>query len=73
MRVIKEDLKQQISIRHLPDCERIQKALATVDIRISIPDAERLWDSYSDDYCASWLMLPETDAELIDMLTEEVQ
>ncbi len=53
---------------YLDDIERIHRVCAEHDAELTLPEAEQLWSDYSDMYYASWLILPESDAELWDYL-----
>lgn len=50
------------------DITRIVKVCAKHNIKITEAEAEELWSSYSDDYCAGWLGLPNDDATLFGVI-----
>ena len=50
------------------DCNRISRALADKGYDVSLHEAQRLWEEYSEKYGASWLMLPGDDAVLVSCL-----
>lgn len=56
---------------YLEDSLRIQRALRNAGYEVSLSEAYRMWDERSDDWCAGWLNLPDTDEEIIQDLTEE--
>jgi hypothetical protein len=57
-------------VRYPYDCERIVKVLRSKGYGLSLHEAERMWESHSDSYCAGWLILPDIDQEIIDALIE---
>jgi len=54
--------------RHMNDAIRIQNLLESNGYKCSIDNAFAIWDYYSDVYCASWLGLPESDEDLLNIL-----
>lgn len=60
------------AFRHLKDVERIITVLKQHEITVSLAEAERIWNHYSDDYSAGWLGLPEKDDKLFDELEEYI-
>lgn len=51
--------------RYQGDVDRIVRACAAAGYAISRTDAEMVWEAHSNDYAASWLVLPEDDADLV--------
>ena len=47
------------------DCERIQEVLKRFGVEKSIEGCRSLWSEYSDDMCAGWLLLSDSDEMLI--------
>lgn len=68
MRKIKYENRQSL-IEYQDDCARICEVLATQGISISMHEAQKIWSNYSDKYAARWLILYETDEEIINALT----
>ena len=56
-----------------PDIIRIINVCAKHNIEITIAEAEELWSTYSDDYCAQWLGLPDSDEHLFEMIIEQAK
>jgi len=53
------------------DCERIrQVCLGWLRREITLSEAQELWEVVSEEYCASWLVLPESNTELAEMITD---
>ena len=56
-------------IRYKEDVDRIVLAFAENDCQISDVDAASAWSMYSEEYyCAGWLMLPESNQHIDDIL-----
>ena len=55
------------------DCQRIQRVLLE-DLRAeaTLGQCQKIWEARSNDWFASWLMLPESDIELAAVLSEWV-
>lgn len=54
------------------DLDRIQRSLAESGFDVDYTGCDHLWRSHSDEYCASWLFLPETDAELKEIIVDKL-
>ena len=48
--------------------KRIVKIFKDRNIEITPSEANELWDKYSDDLCASWLILPLDDNEIFEIV-----
>lgn len=72
MRVLRYDDVVDVDIRWVADCERIVRVMKTAGFDISMRDAQRMWEEYSDGLCAGWIMLPESDEDIFLTLTVEV-
>jgi len=46
------------------DCRRIQKAMIEEGALISLDEAYKLWEAYSDSMAAGWVGLPDDDEEI---------
>lgn len=58
-------------VRHPEDVERMQGILIRAGWVASPKEIEHLWDAYSDEYCAGWLMIEDyPDSSLLDILIE---
>lgn len=44
---------------HIDDCRRIQNILKKEGYTITLNECEELWEAYSDNYCAGWLILKD--------------
>jgi len=51
------------------DCERIQEVLKRFGVEKSIEECRSLWSEYSDDMCATWLIVSDSDEQLIRELS----
>lgn len=61
-----------IDHRYPEDIKRIMKAGIDVGVLLSPTAADRIWSEYSEMLCAGWLILPEND-ETIGELIESVR
>jgi len=52
------------------DCIRIREILYKLGYDVTLRDAEDIWTAFSEDMCACWIILPESDEELAASLTE---
>jgi hypothetical protein len=57
-------LDKEVPEQYVSDCRRIQEIFRQRCISVSLYESHALWSNYSDNVCASWLMLPEEDADL---------
>lgn len=62
------DLREEI--RYPEDCERIQRILAQAGHIVTTNEAQRIWEAYSDSYCAGWMRLHEKDEDVLSAITE---
>jgi hypothetical protein len=58
--------KEEFCYKH--DVLRIVEAFANMGHTISEIDAQLAWEEHSDDLCAGWLILPDTDREIMNAL-----
>lgn len=58
------------SIYWAEDVRRIVEVMKKRDIEITPKEAEKIWDLYSDSYCAQWLGLPDDDEQLFYTIIE---
>lgn len=56
-----------------PDIIRIINVCAKHNIEITIKEAEELWSNYSDEYCAQWLILPDSDETLFEIIINQAK
>lgn len=61
--LIKEDAKD-LKV----DCQRIMEAGRDIGIMMCTLDAFLFWEHYSNSQSADWLMLPETDKDIQEIL-----
>jgi len=54
--------------RYLNDCQRIVDVAACRDIKMTLHQAEVIWDDYSDALCAGWLTLPDDDDNIWEVI-----
>lgn len=47
------------------DISRIVKVCRDTGYTVSRSMARRIWENHSDNYAAGWLILPESDADLL--------
>lgn len=62
-----------IRIYYGEDCKRLQEAFLREGWHATLPECQDFWERHSDDHCASWLMLPEDDADLATIIVEHLQ
>lgn len=55
------------------DVIRIINVCAKHNIEITFVEAEELWSTYSDNYCAQWLVLPDSDEYLFEIIIEQAK
>lgn len=55
------------------DIMRIINVCAKHNVEITPDEAEELWSMYSDDYCAQWLGLPDSDEYLFEIIIEKAK
>ena len=51
-----------------PDIIRIINVCAKHNIEITIEEVKELWIDYSYEYCAGWLLLPDSDETLFEII-----
>lgn len=56
-----------------PDINRIINVCAKHNVEITIEEAEELWLKYSDEYCAQWLILPDSDEYLFEIIIKQAK
>lgn len=52
------------------DILRIKKVMENKGIELTIQEANELWSTYSDKFCACWLCLPSNDEELAKIIID---
>lgn len=59
-----------IRVRYKDDCLRIKRiAMEHFGERISLFNAESIWNAHSDTYCAGWLFMNDkTDEEMAEII-----
>lgn len=57
-----------IDHRYPEDIKRIMKAGIDVDIILSPKAADKIWREYSDMLCAGWLILPQDDETIGEVI-----
>lgn len=57
-----------IDHRYPEDIKRIMKAGIDVDVLLSPTAADRIWSEYSDMLCAGWLVLPNDDETIGELI-----
>ena len=71
---IKDFVNSDVSSDYtFPDVIRIIKVCAKHNIEITPTEAEELWITYSDDFCAQWLCLPDSDEHLFEIIIEQAK
>ena len=70
---IKEFVQNDVDDYVYRDVKRIINVCAKYDIEITEEEAEELWSNYSDEYCAQWLGLPESDEYLFEIVIKQAQ
>lgn len=57
-------------MRYTEDILRIVKILNNNGYYATEELAQKIWSDYSEDVCAGWLILPEKDSDLLEILVE---
>jgi hypothetical protein len=60
--------RQDLAKQFAADIARMQCCLQAADKQAEIDDVVYAWADYSDAVCAGWLMLPESEDELLAIL-----
>lgn len=55
-------------VRHPEDARRIADAMLAAGYEVTLYDAEWMWGEYSESFAASFLGLPDDDAEIVELL-----
>ena len=51
------------------DCKRIARVSFDHNIYITLDEAHKIWDEYSDRVCAGWIFLPDSNDDLWDCIS----
>ena len=73
---IQDYIKEENEYSNFPypdDVRRIVEVLDSKGIIITPSEADKLWDIHSDEWCASWLILPSNDDELFKIIIEQAK
>lgn len=62
------DERQELAKQFKDDVARMRSCLHSSGRHVSEDDVVRAWAQYSDDVCAGWLMLPNDDPRLLEIL-----
>lgn len=65
---MKNKVKRYVDMLYIDDVKRIISICLQNGVEITKEAARDLWEHYSNDWMASWLMLPEDDNELWDIV-----
>ena len=68
---IKQEYQPFVPYKLAQDCIRIMEILNKNSVVCSYYEAYIAWDNYSDSLCASWIILPESDEEIFNILVEQ--
>ncbi len=60
-------------IRYPEDCLRIQKLCLSHKWDVSLAEANAMWETYSASMCAGWMILPESDNILWQVIEPEME
>lgn len=60
--------RQELAKQFADHVVRMRRCLQAAGRHVLDDDVVRAWAQYSDDLCAGWLMLPEDDPALLDIL-----
>jgi len=55
------------------DCNRIQQALMEHGYYATIDQCEELWEMYSEEYAAGWLILPEGNIHIFEYIKSYIE
>jgi hypothetical protein len=59
--------REPYMFRHVSDCQRIVDVAKGVGLHMSMGDAGRIWEWWSERMCAGWLIIDD-DSEIIDAI-----
>ena len=62
------DERQELAIQFADHVTRMRRCMQDIDKPVKDDDLVYAWADYSDGVCASWLMLPEEDSALLEIL-----
>lgn len=57
---------------YIDDVKTIRAAIVKNGYFCTLEEASDIWDKYSDNYCASWLMLPKDNESIMAIIKETV-
>lgn len=63
-------LRNEVWRRYEPDVLRIQQVLADRKLNATSDQCYWIWRDFSDDMCAEWNALPDSDDELFEIVQE---
>jgi len=55
------------------DCNKIQQALMEHGYYATIEQCEELWEMYSAEYAAGWLILPEDNKDIYQYIKDYIE
>lgn len=55
------------------DCKRIQRVAKSIGVKLTLRQACGLWKNYSEDFAASFLILPEKNTTLKVIILEQLE
>jgi hypothetical protein len=50
------------------DTKRVRRAIENIGYDVSLAEAERVWEGYSESMCAGWMRLPDDDSQLEEIV-----
>lgn len=59
-------------IWEVEDCKRIQGILERHNTEATLSECQDLWQDHSSKLCASWIILPESDEDIWEILEDVV-
>lgn len=60
--------EKEVDFLFSDDVERIRRVSNLRGTKISSYEARSIWQIYSDELCATWLVLPESDEKLYEII-----
>lgn len=64
--------RQALAIEFADDIARMRRCLSTTGKHVMDDDIVFAWADYSDSFCASWLILPDVDQDLLAILQKHL-
>lgn len=71
--IVRNNESDTFEHRHMSDVQRIYEVMTSGGVETDLQTCAYIWDSYSDDYAAGWLGLPEEDTDLFNTIMSKAE